>query len=651
MAAVPVPPPDYQDVKPFMAWNRLEARPRKRQFERVLKAEVHDPFWSIGRQWQMGEFAGNDTGSGILARVQMDYARLSGVGPFNEPPASYSGNLPLEPLVESIKYNWSTKERLLMGKKWLFFLQQHGLSVTAYKIIFTHDVNFDLTIDTQEPQPQQPPSEPVILEKAKVFSSKPLAAFYASTSLSGLMIDGGKLYEKGIVSSTAILQSLYNAHYSTSIPSGDLTALQGAMNDFMAWVEQMYTLPQWGTSQDHWNSRSMEYQFDAFVPEVGPDNSPDADHENRLSVKGYHQGHFDWYAFEQDQTSYAISPTVPRQVKWLQLLMSENRFAGMPASRWWEFENGGVNFAQIDGNTTDIAKIILTQFALVYQDDWFTIPYKTFIGSYARIQGIVVTDVFGIKTFIAQYNVNDYNANTPTNQIPFTEHPNSWKKWSWMELAKSSNVVHSAKPSSRLLIPPVIQKMQESKPLESVLFIRDEMADLVWGIEKIIPDQLGRGRDGYETSRDYVEYLKLIKPSSSTSSTTIDPDVKLSYELSANNIPENWIPFMPVHTGGSNRFIQLQRASLPRILEPYTISLVRPRTELLRKGISPNGISPLFINEEEVPRAGAIVETSIQRTRWYDGKVVMWVGRRKYTGRGEGASGLTFDTVKDVNGS
>ena len=43
-------------------WNRLEGRPRADKFERALRAEVRDPLWMLTRQWQMGEFQGDDAG-------------------------------------------------------------------------------------------------------------------------------------------------------------------------------------------------------------------------------------------------------------------------------------------------------------------------------------------------------------------------------------------------------------------------------------------------------------------------------------------------------------------------------------------------------------------------------------------------------------
>jgi hypothetical protein len=48
-----------------------------------------------------------------------------------------------------------------------------------------------------------------------------------------------------------------------------------------------------------------------------------------------------------------------------------------------------------------------------------------------------------------------------------------------------------------------------------------------------------------------------------------------------------------------------------------------------------------------VPRAGARVTQSYQRTRRPDGSVLVWYGARKGTGRGEGSSALAFDQVID----
>jgi hypothetical protein len=112
-------------------------------------------------------------------------------------------------------------------------------------------------------------------------------------------------------------------------------------------------------------------------------------------------------------------------------------------------------------------------------------------------------------------------------------------------------------------------------------------------------------------------------------------------------VPENWIPFVPVHVDGDNREIQLQRAALPRILDgdPDPPAKVQPRTVLMRQGLDDSPPQPYFVHEEEVSRAGTRVLQAYQRTRAADGRVYTWLRARRQTGRGEGASGLAFDQL------
>ena len=103
-----------------------------------------------------------------------------------------------------------------------------------------------------------------------------------------------------------------------------------------------------------------------------------------------------------------------------------------------------------------------------------------------------------------------------------------------------------------------------------------------------------------------------------------------------------------MHVPNDNRETQLQRAALPRVLEgdPDPAKKIRPRTILLREGLETK--TAYFIHEEEVPRSGVRLTQSFQRTRWRDGRVWLWLGVRKQTGRGEGSSGLAFDRIQDV---
>jgi hypothetical protein len=62
--------------------------------------------------------------------------------------------------------------------------------------------------------------------------------------------------------------------------------------------------------------------------------------------------------------------------------------------------------------------------------------------------------------------------------------------------------------------------------------------------------------------------------------------------------------------------------------------------------VAPEDETPLRLEEEEVPREGAVVTRSFQFGRWLGGQSLFWLGRRKTVGRGSGSSGLRFDLAE-----
>ena len=54
----------------------------------------------------------------------------------------------------------------------------------------------------------------------------------------------------------------------------------------------------------------------------------------------------------------------------------------------------------------------------------------------------------------------------------------------------------------------------------------------------------------------------------------------------------------------------------------------------------------LLMFDEEVPREGIHVARHYQLARWIDGATWVWMALRKGVGRGEGSSGLRFDSVE-----
>jgi hypothetical protein len=106
-------------------------------------------------------------------------------------------------------------------------------------------------------------------------------------------------------------------------------------------------------------------------------------------------------------------------------------------------------------------------------------------------------------------------------------------------------------------------------------------------------------------------------------------------------VPEYWTPLLPVPTDTATLAIRLVRGA---VLKPDgSRQIVQSQGRIL----NPENKAPLALHEEEVPREGARVIRNYQLARWLDGSTHLWIGRRKQVGRGEGSSGLRFDTAEE----
>ena len=86
-------------------WMRLEPRVRNADMNTGLQARIYDPLWLLARQWQFGEFQGEDNGSPAAARWRGEVSRLNRyyAGAMNgvvEGQRFNGDSMPLETIVE-----------------------------------------------------------------------------------------------------------------------------------------------------------------------------------------------------------------------------------------------------------------------------------------------------------------------------------------------------------------------------------------------------------------------------------------------------------------------------------------------------------------------------------------------------------------------
>jgi hypothetical protein len=95
-------------------WNRLEPRPRTPEIEEAVAARLRDPLWMLTRQWQLGEFQGEDAASPAWVQLKARTSpvtgwRPTGTGPFRPIDA------PLEDLVETESFSPDLATRVELG--------------------------------------------------------------------------------------------------------------------------------------------------------------------------------------------------------------------------------------------------------------------------------------------------------------------------------------------------------------------------------------------------------------------------------------------------------------------------------------------------------------------------------------------------------
>ncbi|HEX2930125.1 MAG TPA: hypothetical protein VHV54_10450, partial [Candidatus Binatia bacterium] len=386
-------------------WNRLEGRPRKEDFDRSLRAEVRDPLWMLSRQWQFGEFKGEDAGSAVKARAQLNTSRIDryAVRSENHDPQSaepyekavpYDISFPLETEVEREPLWIAGPDansaylilRSQMGRYWMQLLKRAGLATPNVKGAFLERFGFE---DAAE---KLNPTEAEALEAAHLQSDP--AAWQSLQAVKKRLPDGRRLL-------AAIESGDFDLWVDGQFDAAARPTLKDLAKDFRSWFYRLYSQPQ-TEKEDAWAPSYLEYQFAVSAPE-------DESGETRatLVAEQYRQGTLDWYAFDIDRQSRledlpggVFSEHSFEARRPLAFLPTQIEFNGMPNVRWWEFEDRRTDFGSIRAGTTDLPLLMLAEFGLIYGNDWSVIPYNLEVGTLADIKGIIVTDVFGVRTFI-----------------------------------------------------------------------------------------------------------------------------------------------------------------------------------------------------------------------------------------------------------
>jgi hypothetical protein len=556
-----------------IGYNRLEGVPDSPDYRKSLSAEVHDALWMLTRQWQMGEFDGEDAGTAVKSKILVDRQQMTHLQTGKDIDA-IDPAFPLEMTVEQESWIPDLSFRIAAGRLLKEVLMENKLDAEIN--LFVEQFKIQLLENSK------PDSVEGRLYSMIRFNRVDANIFDA---VKNRVLDGYAFYQY------LILPGDEYDNWVKSIFTDPVVVDEArkAGKDFKRQFDFFYG-DKMNKRNTCWKPESLEYQFSIM-------NDADPKTATVLEAASYLGDRLDWYDFEIKNTGNnavetALYTFVPGPVT----------YPGMPASRWWEMEENIINFGNVNVKTTDLPTLMLIDFALIYGNDWMLIPLPVKVNSLCTVRGILIKDVFGFHTFVPPV---DRSAST------------SWDKWSLFSQYATDN----KKEPPAFYLAPALAKAIEEEPIEKVSFVRDEVSNMMWAFENIVPGAMGKGLRGTEISLQ-EDKADDITPGS---------ELVLKYIL-GKKIPFYQIPFIPVEVDASLSQIRLQRAVMPTGSNPRGVLL----TEVP---------SPFYIREEEISGAGTVVNRHWQRSRWINGVVSQWIGREKETGKSEGNSTLEFDLL------
>jgi hypothetical protein len=590
------------------SWTRLEPESTDANIGTSSSARIFDPLWMLTRQWQMGEFQGEDAGTPIQARVRATGSVLArrffgeapkptGAGPATVPAQPYDpSRMPLEVLVErrSMRAANDTDARMLP------FAVEAGL-------------HFLRMLDVQKPSKSY---RPAFVAK---FGLRPLAADLpvvddATTrymqSMVGRALDGRRLAMT--LRRVGAAQLALDPDLNVSVE--DRAEVQVAAAAWIDWYDTMCSEPA-GQADDAWTPARLEYALS-----VGTRLSADARDEMTFSATEV-DGPIDWSSFDVDSRLSLTTASDPKVTSLVEAVIpSPINFPGSPAPRFWEMEDARLAYGLVPVGPTDLAHLLMIEYASAYGNDWFVVPLTLPVGSVTRVDSLVVTDTFGVRSLVRPLNDPALPPAFFSMWQPSLRNP---------DLSSGERVV-----ANRFFLPPTLPRTLDSTPLEDVLFMRDEMANLAWAIERIVESPIEQPAQRYD-----------LRESAPVPSDSINTD--LPRYLLASEVPRNWIPLVPVHVPNPLQpntpgqvLSRLKRAAMLQA-NGTTTTVHSEAGEILRS------VANLLLYDEEVPREGVRITRQRRLARWTDGSTWLWTGFRNEAGQGEGSSALRFDQLLD----
>lgn len=541
-----------------MSWTRIEGSTIPGDLEPGLQARVADPLWLMTRQWQVGEFSGEDAASpvGVRARVSWQPVGEVRVGRGEPEPLDPDGE-PLETRVEC--------EQVWRGPARARLAAEAGLQLLRMAEATGADAT--LAERMRQAYPLRLPPDDGLDPRGRLELELLASRSFDGAALAADLRAGGA-------------------------PDPGIAAVA---DRWLAGVDAFAVLPPNGRAGG-WDPERMEYSFEVAAPRFTGGI--------RLSAAGYPGGHLDWQAYEMPAGAAPAFATGASE-KRLEMVPVPLTYPGMPAPRWWAFEDGAVYWGDIQGGPQDLARYLVASFATLGSDDWWLVPVDLPRGVLAQTIAVEVIDSFGGRH--------------PIVSTAAADHAREGEARSWRFFELTGDTAPAAGHAPFLLLPAALAPHEDGTPVEEVLFARDEGANLAWAVERVVEGPAGR------------PVLRRAAPASDVAPPAAGA---WGYRL-ATPVPTNAVPLVPVRTDDPLApAIRLQRGRMATA--DGSVGAVGLVLEPDRR---------LLLHEEEIPASGLRVTRAFQLCRGPDGGVYLWAGRRKRPGRDQTGTGLRHDIL------
>ena len=418
-------------------WDRIEPHTRDVDLEEGLQMRLCDPLFMLARQWQVGEFRGEDAASPIHVQLEVEHAKLETFrsdARAGEPVEPFPHGRPLESRVEAetvapASLGFAAESGLSLLRR----LDDAGLGHLRAKL----RAEYGLVLRPED-----------------------------SAGLPERELRRLRLYVRGAVDGvrlrTADTQEVLGI---AAAADRDSEAVLTAWRS-----DEALNVDEPGGSGETWVDDRLEHRFS-----IAATTEKD---EVVLAAAEYPGGHLDWHSFDRDGAEPHKLDAHATEARTLNRLPVPLAYAGMPRSRLWELEEGKVYFGGIEAGPGDIGRIVVAEYATVYSDNWFLLPVRFPTASIARVTSAVVLNTFGERHTVHSVAQTDEEDPAVAERV-----------WAFCELSGDDSAANGETPWLVLL--PTLTATQNGRPLEAVSFIRDEAANLAWAIEERIESATG----------------------------------------------------------------------------------------------------------------------------------------------------------------